>query len=225
MRRAFAHVIAYLLLGAVITTAVAWSCAYWGNYSGHWWSNEVWEQVGDDVRFARKSEQGVIYMYVSWWRPRAELRRVPDESPRGTPEALLPQWVPAPHEAPEAGGRLDHVWATGWPWPVLYYHKVEPWQDEPLASHIRGGILISSTPRANRMQLQYFPLIPVWPWFYLSSAIIGGLLFGVQSLFRINRGIRRKMFGRCPRCAYDLRGDLKSGCPECGWNRATKQAL
>jgi len=24
---------------------------------------------------------------------------------------------------------------------------------------------------------------------------------------------------RCPACKYDLRGDLKSGCPECGWNR------
>jgi len=28
----------------------------------------------------------------------------------------------------------------------------------------------------------------------------------------------------CPKCKYDLRGDLASGCPECGWNRrdATK---
>ncbi len=25
--------------------------------------------------------------------------------------------------------------------------------------------------------------------------------------------------GRCPKCDYDLRGDLSSGCPECGWQR------
>jgi hypothetical protein len=25
--------------------------------------------------------------------------------------------------------------------------------------------------------------------------------------------------GWCPQCAYDLRGDLLTGCPECGWNR------
>lgn len=25
--------------------------------------------------------------------------------------------------------------------------------------------------------------------------------------------------GRCGLCAYDLRGDLESGCPECGWKR------
>lgn len=32
------------------------------------------------------------------------------------------------------------------------------------------------------------------------------------------RAIRRRR-GRCPQCAYDLRGDLSSGCPECGQGR------
>ena len=27
--------------------------------------------------------------------------------------------------------------------------------------------------------------------------------------------------GGCPKCGYDLRGDLDSGCPECGWNRGS----
>lgn len=25
--------------------------------------------------------------------------------------------------------------------------------------------------------------------------------------------------GLCPRCSYDLRREMESGCPECGWNR------
>ena len=33
------------------------------------------------------------------------------------------------------------------------------------------------------------------------------------------RAIRRRR-GRCQQCAYDLRGDLSTGCPECGWKRA-----
>ena len=33
------------------------------------------------------------------------------------------------------------------------------------------------------------------------------------------RPARRRTLGQCPECAYDLRGDLASGCPECGWNR------
>lgn len=27
----------------------------------------------------------------------------------------------------------------------------------------------------------------------------------------------------CPRCGYDLRGDLDAGCPECGWNREERE--
>ena len=37
-----------------------------------------------------------------------------------------------------------------------------------------------------------------------------------QAFMRRRRRIRR---GRCPECAYDLKGDLGGGCPECGWQR------
>ncbi len=36
---------------------------------------------------------------------------------------------------------------------------------------------------------------------------------------------RRRLRGCCPRCAYDLRDDLKSGCPECGWRRTEPQPV
>jgi hypothetical protein len=42
------------------------------------------------------------------------------------------------------------------------------------------------------------------------------LLIGVPIWRRRSRARR----GRCTQCAYDLRGDFGSGCPECGWNRA-----
>lgn len=29
--------------------------------------------------------------------------------------------------------------------------------------------------------------------------------------------------GLCPRCRYDLRGNFRAGCPECGWNRKDKE--
>ncbi len=40
----------------------------------------------------------------------------------------------------------------------------------------------------------------------------GGARFGLRSV--------RRQRGRCPKCAYDLKRDFASGCPECGWNRA-----
>lgn len=30
---------------------------------------------------------------------------------------------------------------------------------------------------------------------------------------------KRERAGHCPNCDYDLRGELSSGCPECGWKR------
>lgn len=44
-------------------------------------------------------------------------------------------------------------------------------------------------------------------WMHLQ---IGVLIWRRRS--RVHRG-------RCIQCAYDLRGDFPSGCPECGWNR------
>ena len=32
--------------------------------------------------------------------------------------------------------------------------------------------------------------------------------------------LERRRFGLCPKCGYDLEGNVDSGCPECGWRRA-----
>lgn len=34
-----------------------------------------------------------------------------------------------------------------------------------------------------------------------------------------NRRARRERRGLCPACAYDVKGNSATGCPECGWNR------
>ncbi len=56
------------------------------------------------------------------------------------------------------------------------------------------------------------------------GAVLNTLLYAFPFLvlaflptFRRSLRLRR---GHCPRCNYDLRGDLPAGCPECGWNRA-----
>ena len=66
------------------------------------------------------------------------------------------------------------------------------------------------------------PVVPLWPGFAVNTlfyAIILWLL--IPGPFVLRRVIRLKR-GRCPKCGYDLRGQLPgagSGCPECGWNR------
>jgi len=51
------------------------------------------------------------------------------------------------------------------------------------------------------------------------AAIWFGMFFGFSSAKRFIRAKR----GRCPRCGYDLRGNLDAGCPECGWGRAAEE--
>ncbi len=63
------------------------------------------------------------------------------------------------------------------------------------------------------------PLAVIWPGFLIDTLFYGAIWFGLFFAFgAARRGLRKKR-GRCPLCAYDLRGDLDAGCPECGWNR------
>jgi len=52
------------------------------------------------------------------------------------------------------------------------------------------------------------------------SVLIGLLLVGAFE----GRARLRRARGRCPKCAYDLRGRLDEGCPECGWRRPRAEA-
>jgi hypothetical protein len=64
---------------------------------------------------------------------------------------------------------------------------------------------------------------PIWPGLAIDAAAYGLLMwvlytctFGLRRFLRESLRLRR---GCCMRCGYDLRFDLASGCPECGWRR------
>lgn len=48
------------------------------------------------------------------------------------------------------------------------------------------------------------------------NGVAPGLILAAIGLIRERRRARK---GLCPKCAYDLRHDFASGCPECGWGR------
>ena len=65
---------------------------------------------------------------------------------------------------------------------------------------------------------------PIWSGFAADSILYAALLwiaFCGPFVLRRHLPIKR---GRCPKCGYDLRGDLESGCPECGWGREEVKA-
>ena len=62
------------------------------------------------------------------------------------------------------------------------------------------------------------PLRPIWSGFVINTIFFTVILWLFFDLFTIRLYIRR-MRGCCIKCNYNLRGDLASGCPECGWKR------
>ncbi len=60
---------------------------------------------------------------------------------------------------------------------------------------------------------------PRWIALALDTLFWGAIWMGLILIPLATRRARRRKKGLCPECAYDLRGDLTPGCPECGWNR------
>ncbi|MBL1217827.1 MAG: hypothetical protein D8M59_10065 [Planctomycetes bacterium] len=65
----------------------------------------------------------------------------------------------------------------------------------------------------------WIPLLPCWIGLVGDTATYGAVLFClINGLLYLSRRIRQAR-GLCPTCAYDLRGQIDTGCPECGWGR------
>ncbi len=63
------------------------------------------------------------------------------------------------------------------------------------------------------------PVRPILGGFLINTLFYAAILWLLAlGPFTARRMIRRNR-GLCINCGYDLRGDLSSGCPECGWRR------
>jgi hypothetical protein len=65
------------------------------------------------------------------------------------------------------------------------------------------------------------PCRPIWSGFLLNTSIYAATWFLLLVAPRTLRRRSRVRHGRCPSCAYDLKGQATEGCPECGWKRLT----
>lgn len=111
----------------------------------------------------------------------------------------------------------------GWPWPVMYTTFCP---NPGFSSWERvSGIRLTSLVDHTTVDPDFLPterLLPLMPAvgpFTISSLMFGGIWLVILSVCRVIPITIRRMRGRCPDCAYDLRRKPEHGCPECGWNR------
>jgi hypothetical protein len=67
--------------------------------------------------------------------------------------------------------------------------------------------------------------IPHWSDFLMTCHPIGlvvALILGSSISLLPSQQKHWLSRGMCPKCHYDLKGEIAKGCPECGWNRGNK---
>jgi hypothetical protein len=219
MRSALLQSVVFLLIGAVITVAVAWTCAVTTDLrsSPTRLAQETW-----DMRWLvrRRDAFGAVHVYGEW----VQDYNGPHFEPVGLrPAQLLPAWCSHEMLFDDVEARHGvHKWNIhGRGWPLIALHYGAPlWSDYRAADAdipTRGAIRTGLTPWAYdcKAHPRALPLRPVWSGFAIDSAIYGAALWVLCLGPVTGRRLFRWRRGACTRCGYDLRG-TRGRCPECG---------
>jgi len=202
MRRLIARLLVCLILGAVTTVGVAWFLAM---YSVRWQ-----EPVPVDVRGTDMS---------------SVLRSI----------GRLHTWDHYPHYSDGRIKSFGGFYSTGtdtreYGWPALAMKsRVQMYFDErgvasgwdlPTGELVLRGFPTTRLPDwMGASTNDRLPIMPVFPAFAYNTLTFAAGWFVVLLAFGATRRAFRRQRGRCPQCAYNLRGDFTTGCPECGWRR------
>ncbi len=215
-----------LLLGGATTTTIAWTLAGTTDIIMH----------PELVMFRRSPKAIWSVQQYRWhgalsetWTPFAWQTDDLDATEQslktaGAWSAAMPRVI-ASADLTDAAGQpvklIEH--ARGWPLVALGSARVDPFSSTHSAVSTdemepRWGLPLWSADVVTwDVDLVDLPLRPLFPGFYLDTALYASLWWAVL-FWRPLRRRRRIARGQCPACAYSLAG-LPAGvatCPECG---------
>lgn len=230
-RRAIASVLWALALGAATTIAIAWTLAGTTDIILH--PGDVTFRRSPRAIWSVQEYQSLGARSESWtpfaW-PSDELDAT-EESLRSAAKwsASMPRVIATADLADSSGDPvaiIEH--ARGWPLIALGSARINrvaalhaPTSTNEMYA-VWGLPLWSSQTATWDIDLIDLPLRPLFPGFYLNTALFASLWWAAL-FFRPLRRRRRIARGQCPACAYSLAG-LPAGadkCPECGTAKPT----
>ena len=228
MRRWITIILLCLLLGAVINIAVAWGlaiqlsppdsithnagptyrivCRRFQSFDLFYLRTcgaSKWVIVDSSARSLWLGEDISTTSQIQWDMPAsiAEMLQLDRESlpcPKYKSKAVISYGLPFQSMVALKSTRgLRKQWPVGW---------VNTREEYNYGIRLSNNIIVPILP---------IPALFVANW-TLYAAIVALVYLGFRSF---TFSVRRRR-GRCPKCAYDLRHDLATGCPECGWRRS-----
>ena len=226
-RRAF-KLIVFLLAGAIINVAVAWTIAYraesepLGLLVSTVWSGSQKHHHGhllSPYEYPHHAFVSVLYRNIA---PRGSIEAYVAKhkrSPHFKADLIMPDWTYARRsqlgfDDPEISNLRED--AAGWPCMASSCTIVmSKFSDSQYT--VRGGIALSPlVSPSGWSQTRALPLRPIFPGFAINTifyAAIVWMLFAVPGAVRRRVRIKR---GQCASCGYSLRGNASETCPECG---------
>lgn len=209
VRRSIRFALIFILIGAIVNVAVAWSIEL---------HRALTERIANPSEFLDYSatRRPTEVALESWIRP------VPIEWPN-RPSVSLMYHYPGRRELHQSAYGdntnplfvLDVV-SSGWPFACL-----ESWDCIPLWVSSRRGALpvreCSWSVRLTGPRSAELPLAPKWPSIALNTVFYAVVAWCGWTCVASVRQCRRRGRGACGRCGYSREGlSRRSRCPECG---------
>lgn len=229
----------YVVIGILATLGIAWGSAIFADLSRGTISTRPVPGPG------RHSQEMAIDEVCTWTGVRREWHGVDRNKGMDWHDGMLwgPRRGPAPwpvdNELAQWHGAAEWGWyprtlqeavsasasvpriqdARGFPWLCLYC-DIDVGMNAAGGTYFetRGGIALSGSGVADALEYRALPLRPLW-----SGILLDTLAFALTARLALTapqaRSFLRRRRGLCPRCAYDLQGQIAAGCPECGFMR------
>lgn len=159
----------------------------------------------------------------AYFSPRDPQAPKPEEIARGWARRAALPWT---LESVQWPGPTSHgervVEGRGWPMRAFWCELTPDYGTQPLEYDPRGGFTLPAYLEFIVPKDRGEPALPCRPivsGLLINSALFAAAWWGLLFAPALVRRFLRRKRGRCPKCGYDLLGNLHAGCPECGWRR------